>query len=528
LLNRPALNRTAGSGAAVQARGWGWRYGTRKAWAVRGLDLRIEAGERVMLLGPSGAGKSSLLAGLAGLLDPVESGGDEEGELLLDGVPARQARVQGVRAGQPLTGLLLQDPQAQTVLARCGDDVAFGLENHAVPADQIWPRVEQALREVGFPYGIEHPTAALSGGERQRLALAGVLALRPGLLLLDEPTAMLDPDGADLVRESVAAVLAVTGAGCLLVEHRVAPWLAMIDRVVVLEPGGGVHADGPPEVVFAKQSEALAAAGVWVPGVRIGRTRPASRVQASNGGTSDPRRQDAGTLDAGTQREQLLTAAGLAARRPGQVESVVQDLDFTVQAGRALCVTGPNGVGKSTLALTVGGLVAPAAGTLHAGQSLDAGAGPDPITWRAGELVSRIGTVFQEPQHQFVASTVAAELAVGPARVRGRHRPDPQQVAARTDELLERLRLTHLSRANPFTLSGGEQRRLSVATVLATAPRVLVLDEPTFGQDARTWVELTALLAELLAEGAAIMVATHDQELVDELGHPDLGEVLAL
>lgn len=476
---------------------------------MRGLDLRIEPGERVMLLGPSGAGKSTLLAGLAGLLDPVESGGDEEGELLLDGVPARLARVQGVRGGQALTGLLLQDPQAQTVLARCGDDVAFGLENHAIPVDRIWPRVEQALQEVGFPYNLAHPTAALSGGERQRLALAGVLALRPGLFLLDEPTAMLDPCGVDLIRESVAAVLSVTGAGCLLVEHRVGPWLPLIDRVVVLEPGGGVRADGPPAAVFAEQSEALAASGVWVPGVRVG------------------------TMGAGKSRvrppgERLLTATGLAARRPGQQAPIVHDLNFNVTAGRALCVVGPNGAGKSTLALTVAGLVRPAAGALVAGPGLDSGAGPHPIDWRAGELVSRIGTVFQEPQLQFVAPTVAAELAVGPSRVRGSRRPDPKQVAARTDELLERLRLTHLARANPFTLSGGEQRRLSVATVLATAPSVLVLDEPTFGQDARTWAELTALLTELLAEGAAMMIATHDQDLVDELGHSDLGEVRTL
>ena len=495
------------NGVAVHARGWGWRHGTRKAWAVRGLDLRIEPGERVMLLGPSGAGKSTLLAGLAGLLDPVESGGDEEGELLLDGVPARQARVQAVRSGQARTGLLLQDPQAQTVLARCGDDVAFGLENHAVPAGEIWARVEQALLEVGFPYGREHSTAALSGGERQRLALAGVLALRPGLLLLDEPTAMLDPEGADQVRRSVADVLALTGAGCLLVEHRVSPWLPLVDRVVVLEPGGGVRADGPPEVVFAAQGEALAAAGVWVPGVRVGSARTRTRTSAG---------------------EPLLTAGTLAARRPGRAEPVVSDVDFAITAGRALCVVGPNGVGKSTLALTTAGLVRPAAGTLDAGPALAAGAGPHPYAWRAGDLVSRIGTVFQEPQHQFVAATVAAELAVGPARVRGPRKQTPARTAARTDELLDRLRLTHLARANPFTLSGGEQRRLSVATVLATAPSVLVLDEPTFGQDSRTWAELTALLTELLEEGAAVMVATHDQDLVDELGHPDHGEVLAL
>lgn len=513
----------------VQARDWGWRHGTRKAWAVRGLDLRIEPGERVMLLGPSGAGKSTLLAGLAGLLDPQESGGDEEGELLLDGVPARRARVQAVRGGRPRTGLLLQDPQAQTILARCGDDVAFGLENHAVPFEQIWPRVEQALREVNFPYGRAHPTAALSGGERQRLALAGVLALSPGLLLLDEPTAMLDPEGADRVRESVAAVLALTGAGCLLVEHRVEPWLPLIDRVVVLEPGGGVRADGPPAQVFAEQFAALAAAGVWVPGVRV-----------SGGGVSGRGVSGGAVSGDGTSSrvmgEPLLTGTDLAVRRPGQPAPVVHNLNFTVAAGRALCVVGPNGAGKSTLALTAAGLVPPAAGVLTAHPALAAGAGPRPYDWRAGQLVSRIGTVFQDPQHQFVAATVAAELAVGPDRVgkaRNKHRggearPSPKQVAARTDELLHRLRLVDLARANPFTLSGGEQRRLSVATVLATAPSLLVLDEPTFGQDARTWAELLALLAELLSEGAAVMVATHDHELVAELGAPRYGSVLSL
>jgi energy-coupling factor transporter ATP-binding protein EcfA2 len=463
-----------------------------------------------MLLGPSGAGKSTLLAGLAGLLDPDESGGDEEGELLLDGVAARRARVQAVRSGQPRTGLLLQDPQAQTVLARCGDDVAFGLENHAVPLEQIWPRVDQALREVGFPYGREHSTAALSGGERQRLALAGVLALRPGLLLLDEPTAMLDPDGADRVRESVAAVLRLTGAGCLLVEHRVEPWLPLIDRVVVLQPGGGVRADGPAALVFAEQAQALAAAGVWVPGARPGNHRPSRSGQPDRRGAA------------------LLIAERLAVRRPGQSHPAAENLDFTLTAGRALCVTGPNGSGKSTLALTVAGLVPPAAGTLIAQPNLERGAGPDPIDWRPSQLVSRIGTVFQDPQHQFVASTVAAELAVGPNRVCGPAKLSPRQVADRIDELLSRLRLGDLARANPFTLSGGEQRRLSVATVLATSPSLLVLDEPTFGQDARTWVELAALLVELLADGAAMLVSTHDRDLVDVLGDPERGEVLTL
>jgi energy-coupling factor transport system ATP-binding protein len=494
----PRRDRPAAVG--VRARGWGWRHGTRRAWALRGLDLDVEPGERVLLLGPSGSGKSTLLAGLAGLLDPGddpdEGAGDQEGELLLDGVPARLARRQAVTAGRARTGLLLQDPVAQTVLARCGDDVAFGLENHAVPPELIWPRVEAALRGVAFPYGLAHPTARLSGGERQRLALAGVLALRPGLLLLDEPSAMLDDEGARVLREQVTAVLEATGATCVLVEHRLAGWVDLVDRVVVLGPSG-VLADGPPARVFAEHGAALAARGVWVPGHE---PRPVPPAAPSVG-------------------EELLAAHDLAVTRRARARAglppVLTGVGLTVAAGTATCLLGPNGAGKSTLALALAGLAAPAAGTVTASPALAAGLRERrPHRWRPRDLVHRIGTVFQEPEHQFVAPTVAAELAVGPRRAGV---PEPQ-VADRVAELLARLRLEPLARANPYTLSGGEQRRLSVAGVLAARPRVVVLDEPTFGQDARTWAELVAQLAELVAGGTAVVAATHDAALVDALG----------
>ena len=481
--------------------------------AVRGVDLDVAPGERVLLLGPSGSGKSTLLAGLAGLLDP--SVGEQEGELLLDGAPARAARARAVRAathgsgvpGTAATGLLLQDPVAQTVLARAGDDVAFGLENHGVPRELIGPRVERALAAVGFPYGPRHPTARLSGGERQRLALAGVLALRPGLLLLDEPTAMLDPDGARLLRDQVGRVLDDTGAGCVVVEHRVAPWLPLVDRVVVLDPGGGVAADGDPAQVLAREGARLARAGVWVPG---------HLPVAGRAGRPTGRPAGAGAA-AGAAGGVLVEAVDLAVTRPARARAggppVLAGLGFAVREGEALCLRGRNGAGKSTLARVLGGLVPPAGGELVASAVLRGGLGPHPHRWRSRELVSRIGSVFQEPQHQFVAGTVADELAVGPRRL-GLPGVD---VDRRVAQLLDRLGLTPLARANPFTLSGGEQRRLSVGTVLATRPRVLVLDEPTFGQDARTWTALADLLAELLDAGAAVVAATHDEALVEAL-----------
>jgi energy-coupling factor transport system ATP-binding protein len=200
--------------------------------------------------------------------------------------------------------------------------------------------------------------------------------------------------------------------------------------------------------------------------------------------------------------------------RPGRREPAVAGVDLTLHAGRATCVVGPNGSGKSSLSLALAGLVAPSAGEVTAGASLAAGTrSPQPARWRPRELVTRIGTVFQEPQHQFVARTCAEELAVGPLRTG----VPAAEADRRAGELLDRLGLARLARANPFTLSGGEQRRLSVATALATRPRLLVLDEPTFGQDARTWAELARLLAELLTEGTGLLAVTHDEALVAAL-----------
>ncbi|MEU9509833.1 ABC transporter ATP-binding protein [Micromonospora sp. NPDC048170] len=459
---------------AVVLRGFGWRHAGRRAWAVRGVDLHVEAGERVLLLGPSGAGKSTLLAALAGLLP--EDSGEQEGTVEIDGLDPRKSRER--------VGIVFQDPETQLVMARSGDDVAFGLENRGVPAGEIWPRVDEALARVGFPYPRDRATAALSGGEQQRLALAGVLALRPRLLLLDEPTANLDPTGAALIRAAVAGALDADTT-LILVEHRVAEALPLVDRVVVLEPGGGVRADGTPEAVFGAHGDTLADEGVWVPG------RPVPPRQA--------------TTPAG---DVLLTADRLGL--PPRLAPV----DLDVRAGEALAVVGPNGAGKSTLALLLGGLLKPGAGRVVSTTAL---AGTDartpPHRWRAPALARRIGSVFQDPEHQFVTNTVFDELALGPRRT---GQPETA-VRSTVDGLLSRLRLTKLAAANPYTLSGGEARRLSVATALATAPRLLICDEPTFGQDRRTWLELVDLFAELRDAGHGLVAVTHDPEFVAAL-----------
>jgi energy-coupling factor transport system ATP-binding protein len=432
--------------------------------------LRIEEGERVLLLGASGAGKSTLLHALAGLLDPTAA--DQEGELHVRGH----------------AGLVLQDPDTQLVMARSGDDVAFGLENLCVPTAEIWPRVHRALADVGFPYSEDRATAALSGGEKQRLAIAGILALRPSVLLLDEPTANLDPDGARAVRDVIARVAARRDVTMVIVEHRVADVLPLIDRVIVIEAGGGVVADGPARSVLAREGERLGRLGVWVPGAA-----PAA----------PPRR----TPPDG----EAIVARDLSYLYPRGDALALNGVSATVRRGSALAITGPNGSGKSTLALLLAGLLRPRGGEVRA-------FGDEPSRLSPRALVRRIGTVFQDPEHQMVASRVDDELRVGPRAI-GLPVDERER---RVRELLERLDLAKVAAANPFTLSGGEKRRLSVGTALATSPGALVLDEPTFGQDRRTFAELLKLLAEYRDGGGAIAFASHDQLFVHALADEHL------
>lgn len=469
-------------GARVRAEGWGWQHAGAHRWAVRDLDLSIEPGQRVLLLGPSGSGKSTILHGLAGLLGGAEDG-QEAGRVRIDGVHPAQQRSR--------IGMVLQDPDSQVILSRVGDDVAFGMENFRVPRAAIWPRVGAALRAVGLELPLARDTAHLSGGQKQRLALAGVLAMHPGLLLLDEPTANLDPVGVVEVRDAVTAAADRSGATVVIVEHRTQVWLPVVDRVIVLGDDGAIVADGTPGQTVRRESARLVGAGIWVPDgpvPAVDRTPPADD-------------------------EPLLTATDLSVGyRPGP--PLQSGLHFGLRRGRITAVTGPNGSGKSTLALTLGGLLPPLGGTLAAvGGFAPSPRHRQPARWRSKELLTRITSVFQDPEHQFLTGTVRAEILLGPTALKR----DPVETDRLADDLLDRLRLSHLADRNPYTLSGGEKRRLSVATVLITRPAVIVLDEPTFGQDRRTWEELVHLLAEIADDGTAVVAVTHDADFVELL-----------
>ena len=444
----------------VRFAGFTWRPLGRREPVIRDLDLEISAGERVLLLGASGAGKSSLLHALAGALGTTIAG-EVQGEAEVDG----------------RLGLLPQDPDDAVVADRIGRDVAFGPENLALPRDQIWQRVDEALDAVRLPYGRDHLTTALSGGERQRLALAGVLALRPDVLLLDEPTSMLDADHATSVRD---AVLEVAGGRTLVVvEHRIEPWLDHVDRVVVLA-GGDLAFDGPVSAFLA----APPVDGLWMPGLPTPTPLdvPDDLVRPVGGGV-DVRAENV-TVDLVTR-----TLRGTQRTR------ALDGLDLAFKPGARTAVVGPSGAGKSTALAVLGGLIAPVSGTVT----------PALGRRRSRDLALDLGWVPQDPELGFVTTEVAAEVA------RTGH------VIDRTVDVgavLDVLGLGHLGAAHPYRLSGGEQRRLALAAALAHRPGLVLLDEPTVGQDRHTWAAVAGWIGAAARSGATVGVATHDDDLL--------------
>ena len=243
-------------GARIELNNFSWHHPGRPEPVISGLNLTINPGEKVLLLGTSGAGKSTLLHAIAGVLhdDDGESAG---GTITINGQAPAEAR--------GTAGMMQQDPESSIVMATVGNDVAFGPENLRVPREEIWGRVTEALTAVGLNHlPLDHPSSALSGGQKQRLGLAGILSMHPGAMILDEPTANLDPSGVQEVRDSILTAAQATGATLLVVEHRVSIWAPHMDRIIVLGEGGTITHDGAPDTVLTEARQDLIDAGVWV------------------------------------------------------------------------------------------------------------------------------------------------------------------------------------------------------------------------------------------------------------------------
>ncbi|WP_153505433.1 ABC transporter ATP-binding protein [Cumulibacter manganitolerans] len=450
------------------------------------VDLRVEPDESVLLLGPSGCGKSSLLRSVAGVIPDVVDA-DVYGSILIDGHSTEGRSIAQIADD---AGFLAQDPLDSVVLARVDDEVAFGLENLGLPPAVIRDRVASALHDAGCAHLAERDTATLSGGELQRVALAATLAREPRLLLLDEPTSMLDPAAASETRRRLTG----DGRATLLVEHLVDDLSVLPARTVVLDRSGAILADGPTTEVLVQRAPEIAAAGCRLPygveaalalGVRptsddIDRPeRSLERLAAALGpGALDARRD-------GHSAEPLVDAAAAAFRagRSRRSPVVVASATLSLRPGSVTAVLGRNGSGKTSAFLGIAGLLPHHGGRLH--------------------VAGKVAMVFQHPEHQFLRRSVLDEICFGSAL-------DPDGARA----IIDAFGLGGLEEHDPFRLSGGQQRRLSIAIAAAQRPDVLLLDEPTFGQDAAHGARLAGLIRGLADDGLAVGMITHDLRLV--------------
>lgn len=475
--------------------------------ALEEVDLSVPAGEVVLVAGASGSGKSTLLRSVNGLV-PHSSGGRFAGEVLACG---RSTRTHRPRDLAEVVGFVHQDPEAQTVVDQVEADVAFGLENLGMDATAMRRRVEEVLDALGIAALRHRSPATLSGGERQRLAIAGALATAPAVLVLDEPTSQLDPQGADDVLAAVARLNADLGTTVVLSEHRLERAAPLADRALLLQ-AGRVIADGTPASVVAGYAGAPTVTHLgrllgWEPlplTVRDAR-RCAGRSTGAPAvpGVDGPTGSGSGAAPGAVVREARDLGVVLGGR------AVLRDVHLEVRQGEVVALLGRNGAGKTTLLRALAGLVTPTAGWVGSGTAGWVGRGT--AGWvgsgTAGDDgAPAVAMVPQDPNTLLFRPTVRREVA---ATLQALGRTDRGEV----DAWLERLGLTALADRHPRSLSTGERQRVAIAAVAVGGAPVLLLDEPTRGMDAPSKLALERALEAHAAAGGACVLATHDVEL---------------
>ncbi|MED4903006.1 ABC transporter ATP-binding protein [Parageobacillus thermoglucosidasius] len=427
------------------------------------LSLTFYEGEKVLLLGPSGCGKSTLLQVLSGLIPHS-----------ID-IPMKAERV----LLPDHWGYVFQDPDSQFCMPFVDEEIAFALENIGVPREQMKERIKSLLEAVGLFVDPHTDIHTLSGGMKQRLALASVLALEPDVLFLDEPTAMIDEEGTKEIWQTVKRI--ARDKTVIIVEHKIDHVLDFVDRIILLNDQGEIIADDQAQTVFSSYKDVIASQGIWYPGVwdeymaKRQYQRPA------------------------VQQEEIIHLRHFRGFRLRDVKIRIEEA--TVRAGEWIAITGKNGAGKSTL--------------LHALMRLIRTDGTYELYGKDSKQLKQLhrllAFVFQNPEFQFVANSVREEIAYS---LRLEKRKE-EEITETVEQLLHRFHLWQQQHQHPYQLSMGQKRRLSVAASIVSGQRIFLLDEPTFGQDVKNTFALLELLESYRGQGAAIMMVTHDENIVN-------------
>lgn len=477
-------------GAVVRLSRVTLRYG--EDCALDDVTLEVPRGQRVCVLGANGSGKSTLASVICGLLAPDEGGVELVGERVCEGGAPDLEAYRRARRG---LGLVFQNPDDQIVTSVVADDVAFGPENLGLPRDEIRRRVDRELARVALTDYARADPSHMSGGQRQRVCIAGALAMEPQVLVLDEPSSLLDVRGREAIMR-VMGRLAAAGATLVHVTHFMDEALEA-DRVIVMRAGRIVLDGAPSEVFCGANAGLIDELGLELPfDLRLLRAR-----RALAGGTGVKHEQQALLSKNSAPREQFCRVSGVSYSYTPR-HAALADVSFQVLEGETCAVVGQTGSGKSTLLRLLCGLEAPDSGSVEV-------AGATTATKRGRRDVRRaVGYVMQHPERQLFAQTVESDVAFGP---RNMGLP-ADEVARRVDHALGLVGLAAKKGLSPFELSGGQKRLAAIAGVLAMQPKLLVLDEPTAGLDPRGRAGLRRLLAELRAHGVTIVQVTHSME----------------
>jgi energy-coupling factor transporter ATP-binding protein EcfA2 len=483
----------------------------KKAPALSDVNLTIKRGSFTLLVGPSGSGKSTLCQMLNGII-PHVLGGTMIGKIIVNGKDVSQTQVQNLASS---VGLLFQDPEWMFATLQVEDEVAFGPENLRVPPTEIKEYVDEALNYVGLMPLRKNLVWALSGGQVQKLGLAAVLAMQTPLIVLDEPTANLDPATTHAVHELILR-LRQEGKTIILVTKDLDEFIAQADDIILLSEGRILAQDSPRNMV-EKHGALMLDLGVWLPepteiGLRLKKDGllkdkpvPLTVEEAAETLAGVSFKDVASKKDQVTLGDVLVRAENIRFSYTKRIQALL-GVSFDIRQGEIAAIVGQNGAGKSTLSKLLVGLLKPSGGQLTL-------FGRKARQWHVQDLANDVALVFQNPEHQFLSDTVREELEYS---LLAQGIDDRLEVDRRVQAMLDRLEITESAESHPFSLSAGSKRRLGVATMLVGGrARLLIVDEPTYGQDKRLTERLMELINYLRHEGITVLMITHDMRLVD-------------
>ena len=473
-------------------------YDGGQTWALDHLSMEVHAGEHLCILGANGSGKSTLGSILSGATAPDHGQVELMGRAVCFDTPdqGRQIDTEAYRQARRSIGMVFQNPEDQIVTTVVQDDVAFGPENLSIPRQKMLSCVPAALRQVDLQTRMNDDPTRMSGGQQQRLALAGSLAMNPGMMVLDEPGAMLDAAGRQEI-QSILCRLTTQGTAVVHITHLLEQ-ARQADRVLVLDHGRIVASGRPDQILTRKDLPAL-----------IGKPdrNPLTQSRAPEADTK---------TTVNNHAIAMVKLSNVSYSFPNAGSKALSGVNLELAAGQTLAIIGRNGSGKSTLARLICALAAPDSGSIQvAGLPL---AGPDQPKAKHLRrhnlklLRQRVGYVMQYPEHQLFADTVAQDIAYGPHNLGY----GPEQVQHRVDDAMKLLGIGDLADRSPFDLSGGQRRLVAIAGVVACSPQLLVLDEVTASLDPQACARIMTLLRVLHKRGITIVMSTHaDREALD-------------